>query len=123
MNNALKINVGVIGVGHLGPFHIEQYQSINNVNLVGFYDIDSLRSKDIERKYKIKAFDSLENMLSDCDAVSVVTPTPTHFEIAKKAINMDCHVLIEKPIKRILMKLKIWWHWLKIQIKLSRWDI
>ena len=43
MSKNFKINVGVVGVGRLGAFHIEQYQLLNNVNIVGFYDIDKNR--------------------------------------------------------------------------------
>ena len=98
MNHSNKINVGVIGVGRLGSFHIEQYQTLDNVNIIGFFDTNSDQSNAIKNKYHITAFNDLEKLLNLCDAVSIATPTTTHFDIAQKAMQMNCHALIEKPI-------------------------
>ena len=93
-----KIKIGVIGVGYLGSYHIQQYQQINNIELVGCYDINHEALTNIKAEYNINIFDSLDELLVLCDAVSIVTPTNTHFEVAKKALSSNCHVLIEKPI-------------------------
>ena len=98
MTKESKINIGVVGVGRLGSFHIEQYQLLSNVNIVGFYDKDQKKSKKIEEKYKIQSFDSLGKLVQCCEGVSIATPTTSHFEIAKECIVRNCHVLIEKPI-------------------------
>ena len=96
--NEKVIKVGIIGTGHLGQYHLKHYKSIDNLELVGFYDIDYDRRKFIEKKYNLLSFKSSKKLLSSCDAVSIVTPTKTHFEVAKKALQSNCHVLIEKPI-------------------------
>ena len=46
----------------------------------------------------VRTFKKLDELLGFCDAVSIVTPTSTHFKIGQQAILSDCHVLIEKPI-------------------------
>ncbi len=92
------INVGVIGVGYLGSFHIEQYQQISNAKLVGCFDVDNKALSNVKTKYDVNIFPTMGDLLNECDAVSVVTPTITHFNIAKDAIKAGCHVLIEKPI-------------------------
>ena len=92
------INIGVIGVGHLGQHHVKHYKSIENSNLVGIFDVDSNRSKEIGEKYNIRAFKNVEDLLNKVDGVSIVTPTPNHCETAKLCINHKKHVFIEKPI-------------------------
>ena len=93
-----KINIGVIGVGYLGSYHVAQYQQLKNINFVGCHDIDKKKLDDIRKKNSVKTFDKLDELLTLCDAVSIVTPTLTHFKIGEQAILSDCHVLIEKPI-------------------------
>ena len=92
-----QINISVIGAGYLGEYHIMQLQKINNINLIGFYDISKERSRYIHYKYGINHIDK-EELFMKCDAVCIVTPTNTHFDIAKQAIENNCHVFIEKPI-------------------------
>ena len=95
-----KVNLGIVGVGHLGKHHVKHIAAIDNVECVGFYDIDRARAVLIEKKYKVKSYDSLETLLSDCDAVTIVTPTETHFHIASNCLNAGKHVFIEKPITK-----------------------
>jgi hypothetical protein len=64
------------------------------------YDIDEARAMIISDKYNVKAYDSLEALLSDCDAVTIVTPTDTHFHIASDCLTAGKHVFIEKPITK-----------------------
>ena len=98
MNIINKINVGIVGAGHLGSFHIEQYKNLKNVNIIGFFEINNTQVEKIKKKYNIHAFDDLNQLLDKCDAISITTPTTLHFSIAKKAMEKNCHVLIEKPI-------------------------
>ena len=98
MKENSKIKVGVVGVGHLGRFHVEQYQLINVVDLVGFFDIDIKASQNVSNILNVKSYDCLDDLLDVCDAVSICTPTSTHFEISKKVIYKRCHLFIEKPI-------------------------
>ena len=106
MSNLNKINIGIIGTGHLGSFHIEQYKKIENVNIIGFTDINDTQIHQIKNKHNITYFDNLEKLLANCDAVSIATPTTTHFKVAKKALEMNCHVLIEKPITQNIAEAK-----------------
>ena len=88
------INVGIVGTGYLGSFHIEQYKQIDTLKVAGFYEINKELSKNIEEKYHIKAYDSLKDLLNKCDAVSIATPTKKHFNIAMEALRSGCHVFI-----------------------------
>ena len=94
------INIGVVGVGHLGIHHVKHYTTIPNVNLLGIYDPDVKRSNYVSKKYKTVAFQSLIKLIQNVDALSIVTPTPNHYKTAKLCIENKKHVFIEKPISK-----------------------
>ncbi len=92
------INIGVIGAGHLGKIHIKLLKEIEEANLIGFYDIDKENAQEVVHKFGIKSYSSLEELILDSDALDIVTPTTTHFDIAKLALKHLKHIFIEKPI-------------------------
>ena len=97
--NSHKINIGVIGVGHLGQHHVKHYSNMDNINLLGVYDTDSVRAKKIAAAYNTKYFKEANELMKKCDAISIVTPTESHYIVAKSAMsNFNCNVFIEKPI-------------------------
>lgn len=93
-----KIKYGVVGAGYLGSFHIQQILSLANVELIGFYDTNRVTSQKTSSLYGIQKFASVSSLLGACQAISIVTPTQTHFNIAHKALSSGCSVFIEKPI-------------------------
>ncbi|MBN4080731.1 Gfo/Idh/MocA family oxidoreductase [Caldithrix abyssi] len=95
-----KTNVGVIGVGHLGHHHTKHFSQLKCANLIGVYDVDQQKCNEIASKFKTTAFCSMEDMLKDVEAVSIVTPTPHHKEVAEICIKNGKHVFIEKPITK-----------------------
>ena len=96
------VNVGIVGTGHLGKIHIQQWKKITNANLVGFYDINPETRRKVAKEFLIKPYESLDKLLNDIDALDIVTPTTTHYEIAAKAIKNFKHVFIEKPVTSTL---------------------
>ena len=96
MKNSVKI--GVVGVGHLGFHHAKHLSDIGEANLIGVFDADKTKANDVARQLNIKAFDSLNSLLDEVDAMSIVTPTSTHVDVAQICIENKCHVFIEKPI-------------------------
>jgi len=96
--NQDKLKVGVIGVGHLGEYHVQKYKAMSNVNLVGVVDNEPDRADEIARRYDVKAYDGHEKILEKVDAVSLAVPTEMHFEVAKDILSKGIHLLIEKPI-------------------------
>ena len=99
-----KVSVGIVGVGHLGKYHVKHLTAIDNVECGGLYDIDEARATVISDKYNVKSHDSLESLLGDCDAVTIVTPTDTHFNVASDCLNAGKHVFIEKPITKSVIE-------------------
>ena len=96
------VNVGIVGTGHLGKIHIQQWKNVKGANLVGFYDSNPETRRKVAKEYLIKPYDSLDELLKDIEALDIVTPTTTHYEIAAKAIRNFKHVFIEKPVTSTL---------------------
>lgn len=92
-----KLRIGVIGAGHLGYYHIINLKEIETADLVGFYDIDTKRATYVEEKTGVKNFSSLESLLENCEAISIVVPTQEHYTVALKAIERGLHFFCEKP--------------------------
>ena len=95
-SNTDKLDAGVIGVGSMGRHHARVYSELPDANLVGVYDADEGRAREIAEKNGTKSR-SLDELLDHVDAVSVAVPTQYHFEMAKRAIKAGVHVLVEKP--------------------------
>ena len=92
------IKAGVVGCGHLGKIHIKLLIQSENYDLIRVYDVNKKHSKEMEKEYGCKAYNSFEEMLNDIDVLDIVTPTPFHFDYAKKAVEKGIHVFIEKPV-------------------------
>ena len=97
-----RVKIGVIGVGHLGQHHAKHYKNLSSAELIGIFDEDKMAGKLISEKYKVKLFDSVKSLIDEVEAVSVVTPTKSHYKISKLCIQNNVHVFIEKPITATL---------------------
>lgn len=98
MNND-KIRMGIIGVGKMGTYHANVLSILNkDVEFMGIYDIDRERSDMIANRYNTTAFENLDELFDNVDAVCIAVPTKYHFEVAKKTLKADKHTLVEKPI-------------------------
>lgn len=94
----MTLRMGVIGVGYLGQHHARIYSELENVELVAVADINTRKSEDIAKTYGCKSFSSYAGILKICDALSIVTPTTTHHDIAMDCLRAGKDILIEKPI-------------------------
>jgi len=92
------LKIGVIGAGHLGKFHLNNWAVIEGVKLVGFCDIDDANAKLVSEKYGLPRFEDAEALMDACDAVDIVAPTTSHFELCEAAIKKGKHVFVEKPL-------------------------
>jgi hypothetical protein len=94
-----KLKIGVLGAGHLGKIHLQcLLESKDWFDLQGFYDIDPAAVKKAVEKFGVHCFDSFDDLLENVEVVDIVTPTTTHFSLAKTAIAQGKHVFIEKPL-------------------------
>jgi predicted dehydrogenase len=93
-----KIRAAVIGVGYLGRFHAQKYAQLAECTLTGVVDSEPATAARVAAEVRSAAFGDYRELLGKVDAVSVVTPTPSHYAIARAFLEHGAHVLVEKPI-------------------------
>jgi predicted dehydrogenase len=92
------IRAAVIGTGYLGRFHAQKYAQAAGCSLDAVVDVSAEARARVAEEIGTRAVADYRELLGKVDAVSVVTPTPTHFEIARAFLEAGAHVLLEKPI-------------------------
>lgn len=100
------LTIGIFGAGHLGKIHIQQWKTLSQVHIVGFYDPDDSNAQIASEQFGILRFESVDALLAVCEAVDIVTPTIFHFEIARKALLLGKHLFVEKPFTNSLEEAK-----------------
>ena len=98
------LKAGVLGAGHLGKIHIKLLQQSNKYDLIGFYDPSTENALKVSEEFGYRSFNSIEELINEVDVVDIVTPTLSHFECAKQAIENGCHIFIEKPITKTVIE-------------------
>jgi predicted dehydrogenase len=98
------LKAGVLGAGHLGKIHLRLLQESNKYELVGFYDPFTESAQKVADEFGYKLFDSIESLIDAVEVVDIVTPTLSHFDCAKMAIEKGCHIFIEKPITKTVIE-------------------
>ncbi len=74
------------------------------MNLVGFYDPNTENAQKVAEEFGYKLFESIDALIDAVEVVDIVTPTLSHFDCAKKAIEKGCHIFIEKPITKTVLE-------------------
>ena len=98
---ASKVRVAVLGTGSLGKEHVRIYSELAAAGLVefaGIFDINDDTALQIAARHKARIFKSAAEAAADADALNIVTPTVTHFELAKTLLGLGKHLLVEKPM-------------------------
>ena len=80
------MRIALFGAGHLGKIHLKCILATDCWELAGFYEPDDKNAASAETQYGAKRFHSIEQLLEEVDAVDIVTPTPTHYELAAMAM-------------------------------------
>ncbi len=96
-----KIKVAVLGTGSLGQHHARIYTELHaagQVEFTGIYDAHAETARNIAAKHQLRVFPSIAEAAAASDALNIVTPTVTHFGIAKELLAQGKHVLVEKPM-------------------------
>ncbi|MGH7541456.1 MAG: Gfo/Idh/MocA family protein, partial [Gemmatimonadota bacterium] len=92
----------VVGVGRLGAEHARLLDDLPGGLLVGVHDRDADRAAAVAARLGVRRFDDLDRLLAASDAAVVAVPTTQHYDVARRALEAGCHVLVEKPIARTI---------------------
>ncbi len=92
------LKIGVFGVGHLGKIHVKLLQNIEDFQLIGFFDPNDAVAEKVAQQFGVKRFTDFNELLNAIEVADIVTPTITHFDVARKAIEAGKHIFIEKPL-------------------------
>jgi predicted dehydrogenase len=98
MKRTDRVRIGVIGIGHLGNYHLQKYQQLSDCEIVGVVDTVEERSSKAAEIFNCDAFVDHRSLIDKVDAVSIAVPTGFHHEVAKDFLSEGIDVLLEKPI-------------------------
>ncbi len=82
----------------MGAIHAKVYHSLPQSDLVAVVDTDIDKARKLARKYRCSAFADCSGLLGKVEAVTIATPTASHYELAKLFIENNIAVMIEKPL-------------------------
>lgn len=99
-----SVRVGIVGVGYLGRFHAQKYARLPEADIAAVVDINEAQAKSVAASVRTEALRDYRDLFGKVDAVSIVTPTHSHYDIAKDFLERGVHVLIEKPMTERLQE-------------------
>ena len=97
-----KTRVGVVGIGHLGNYHLQKYQMIDECTIVGVQDINPECTQGAADCYGCATYTDHRDLIGKVDAVSIAVPTSAHHATARDFLASGVDVLLEKPITKTL---------------------
>ena len=92
------LKIALFGAGHLGKYHLNNWKEIEDCKLVGFFDPDDHNAAIVVEKYGIPRFTDASQLMDICDAVDIVAPTISLFQLCDMALRKGKHVFVEKPL-------------------------
>jgi predicted dehydrogenase len=97
-----KLNIGLIGCGKMGSIYCKLLKNLSaedkRISFAGVFDINEEVASKAAKEFGVKSYGSCKFLLNNIDALFIVTPTVTHFEIAKDALEKGVNLFIEKPV-------------------------
>jgi predicted dehydrogenase len=98
MNQGKIIRIGVVGIGHLGGYHLQKYAKIESCKIVAVSDTQMERAQKAANLYACESYTDHRDLLGKVDAVSIAVPTDDHFAVARDFLAAGVDVLVEKPL-------------------------
>ena len=93
-----ETRIGVVGIGHLGSYHLQKYQRIDGCRIVGVSDAIPERARKAAGLYGCEVVEDCRRLAEMVDAVSIAVPTGAHYEVASVFLEAGVDALLEKPI-------------------------
>jgi predicted dehydrogenase/nucleoside-diphosphate-sugar epimerase len=100
MESNNPVRVGLVGAGYVAAYHARALRSLPYVQIVGIADPDEERAARLAAEFQIpRIFPSLD-ALADAmpQVIHILTPPATHAPLVLQALNLGCHVFVEKPL-------------------------
>ena len=98
MTKGKKIRIGVVGIGHLGNYHLQKYANMESCEIVAASDTQMERAEKAASLFNCEASTDHRQMIGKVDAVSIAVPTGFHHAVARDFLAAGVDVLIEKPL-------------------------
>ena len=94
------VKVGLVGAGYVSTYHARALRSLPFVEIVGVADSDQTRAETLAAQFQIpKVYPSLQAMAeAQPKVIHILTPPASHAPLALEAMEMGCHVFVEKPM-------------------------
>ncbi len=92
------LRVGVAGAGVFGNYHAQKAAASARTTLSGIFDVSEERAAALAEKFGVPAYTDYKAFLEASDAVIVAVPATYHESLVEQALNVDRHVLVEKPL-------------------------
>ncbi len=94
------INIAVIGIGQWGKNHVRVLKESMQFNLKVIVDVKQVNVEKYQQIYQVNTSKDYHSVLSDADiqAVTICTPSDTHYKFVKESLEAGKHVLVEKPL-------------------------
>ncbi len=93
-----RIRVAVVGLGRWGRHHVRIYHELPEAELRAVVSPNPAEVEAFSRRYRTAGYLDHRELIGKVEAVSVVAPTSSHYEIARDLVEAGIHVLVEKPI-------------------------
>lgn len=93
-----ELRIGVVGIGHLGSYHLQKYDLIEGCRITAVADVVAERAQRAAAQHGSQAYVDHRELIGKVDAVSIAVPTVAHHETALTFLEAGVHVLLEKPI-------------------------
>ena len=93
------VNLGITGSGRIVPRFIKEARFVSGIEVVADYDPVTKTANQFEKKHQVPCYQGeYEDFLNEVNAVYVASPSETHYDYTKKALQKDKHVICEKPV-------------------------
>ena len=94
----MSLRVALVGAGHMGRIHLQKLCAMEGIEISGVADVDTSWTCQAPADSNIPCFTDYRDLIKVSDAVVIATPTESHYEIGKAALEKGAAVFMEKPV-------------------------